>query len=128
VLHWAARALRAERTARAPKIAAARFIAKILEFEIRYESAVYPSKERPMHIHVSAFAVARELIGAPERPLELSDGARVADAWRDLERSYPGLAPHRGSMRIARNGRLADSDETLSDGDEIAILPPVGGG
>jgi molybdopterin converting factor small subunit len=31
-------------------------------------------------------------------------------------------------MRVARNGRLARDDEQLNEGDEIAVLPPVGGG
>jgi molybdopterin converting factor small subunit len=81
-----------------------------------------------MHVRVAAFAAARELIGAAASQLDLPPNARVRDAWAALEQSHPALAPHARSMRIARNGRLAEGDETLEDGDEIAVLPPVGGG
>lgn len=81
-----------------------------------------------MHVRVAAFAAARELIGAAASQLELPPGARVRDAWATLEQRYPALAAHARSMRVARNGRLAVGDEMLEDGDEIAVLPPVGGG
>lgn len=81
-----------------------------------------------MHVRVVAFAAARELIGAPISQLELAAGARVRDAWAGLERLHPALAQHAASMRVARNGHVANDDETLEEGDEIAVLPPVGGG
>jgi molybdopterin synthase catalytic subunit len=31
-------------------------------------------------------------------------------------------------VRFARNGRYADAAETLADGDELAVIPPVAGG
>ena len=80
-----------------------------------------------MQVRVVAFAAARELIGSSLN-LALSPDARVRDAWRALERSYPALTAHAASMRVARNGRLANDDEQLHEGDEIAVMPPVGGG
>jgi molybdopterin converting factor small subunit len=80
-----------------------------------------------MQVRVVAFAAARELIGSTLN-LTLPPEARVRDAWTALERSCPALATHAASIRVARNGRLANDDELLDDGDEIAVLPPVGGG
>jgi molybdopterin converting factor small subunit len=80
-----------------------------------------------MQVRVVAFAAARELIGS-SLDLALPPEARVRDAWRALERAYPALSAHALSMRLARNGRLATDDEQLNEGDEIAVLPPVGGG
>ena len=81
-----------------------------------------------MQIRLLAFASLREVLQAPERSLTLPEGARVGDAQRLVEEQFPALVPHRSSMRIARNGRLADCDSILCDGDEIALFPPVGGG
>ena len=81
-----------------------------------------------MRIRVLAFARLRELLGAPEAALELPEGARVSDAWSALVRRSPMLNEQLGSTRIARNGRLVPLDQALADGDELAILPPVGGG
>ncbi|HEV3090806.1 MAG TPA: MoaD/ThiS family protein [Candidatus Cybelea sp.] len=81
-----------------------------------------------MTIRVLAFAGAREMLGAPHFELDLPSGASVRDAWSRLEAEFPGLAPHRSSLRVAHNGSLADLDGALRDGDELALLPPVGGG
>jgi molybdopterin converting factor small subunit len=71
----------------------------------------------------------RELLEAGEFDLELPDGATLVDVWDALRmrnRKIDALAP---STRIARNGRVAALlDERVANGDEIALLPPVGGG
>ena len=81
-----------------------------------------------MHVRVRLFAMQRELAGTREVPLELVDGATVADAWDGLVAAYPVLAPGRDAVRFARNGAYADPDTPLADGDEVAMIPPVSGG
>ncbi|HZY97522.1 MAG TPA: MoaD/ThiS family protein [Candidatus Cybelea sp.] len=81
-----------------------------------------------MEIRVLAFAGLRELLEGPERDLELPTGARVRDAWAALAQRWPALDDLRASTRVARNGRIATFDDALADGDELALLPPVGGG
>jgi molybdopterin converting factor subunit 1 len=81
-----------------------------------------------MRIRVLAFARLRELLGAPEITLELPEGARVVDAWSARAQGCSELDEQRASTRAARNGNLVAFEEPLADGDELAILPPVGGG
>jgi molybdopterin converting factor subunit 1 len=81
-----------------------------------------------MTIRVLAFARLREILGMPESTLELPAGARIADAWAALARERRELVPERRSTRAARNGCIVSFDAALSEGDEVAFLPPVGGG
>jgi MoaE-MoaD fusion protein len=81
-----------------------------------------------MRVRVRLFAVQRELAGTREVPLDLADGATVADAWDGLVRLHPALAPGRGSVRFAVNAKYAEPHAVLSDGDEVAMIPPVSGG
>lgn len=83
---------------------------------------------RIVRVRVLLFARLRELLGAPERSIELQPGARVSDVWSALEREVPSLGALAKSTRVARNGRVVDADESLADKDEVALLPPVGGG
>jgi molybdopterin synthase catalytic subunit len=80
-----------------------------------------------MRVTVRTFAILREL-AADRITLDLADPATLADAWTALERAHPALAPHRAFVRGARNGAYAPWDQRLSDGDEVAFLPPVSGG
>jgi molybdopterin converting factor small subunit len=81
-----------------------------------------------MQIRVLAFARLRELLDSAEHHLELPEGSRVGDAWEALVHCCPGLREERRWARIARNGCLAGAGDPLNDGDELALLPPVGGG
>ena len=78
-----------------------------------------------MRIRVRLFAIQRELAGTREVALELPDGGSVEDAWTALVGRFPALAPGR---TFARNADYADPATTLSDGDELAVIPPVSGG
>jgi molybdopterin converting factor small subunit len=81
-----------------------------------------------MRVAVTAFAGLRELLAGSAPELELPPGANVGDLWSSLERAHPALTPLARSTRFARNGRLAQRTDALDDGDEVALLPPVGGG
>jgi molybdopterin converting factor small subunit len=41
---------------------------------------------------------------------------------------YPGLAPYTRAISAARNADYAPMTTALSEGDEVAFLPPVSGG
>ena len=81
-----------------------------------------------MTIRVVAFARIREVLNDGHRTLQLADGSRVGDAWDALVTRVPELAHLESSTRLARNGRLVEVGEPLADGDELTLLPPVGGG
>ncbi|HET9030863.1 MAG TPA: MoaD/ThiS family protein [Candidatus Aquilonibacter sp.] len=80
-------------------------------------------------VRVRAFARMRELLGAGEFDLELADGATLVDVWDALRARNRAIDSIASTTRIARNGRVAALlGEAVADGDEIALLPPVGGG
>ena len=81
-----------------------------------------------MTITVLAFARLRELLGFGERAIELPDGATLDAVWSRLVRDTPAITPLRASTRFARNGAVATGATPVRDGDEIALMPPVGGG
>ena len=81
-----------------------------------------------MRVTVLAFARIREVIGASSTALELPEGATAASLWRELAERHPELVPLESSTRLARNGALVERGAVLSDGDEIGVMPPFGGG
>lgn len=81
-----------------------------------------------MRVTVRLFALQRQQLGTREVRLELPGGATIQAAWEALAATYPVLGPARDSVRFARNGEYAPTDEPLADGDELAVIPPVAGG
>jgi molybdopterin converting factor small subunit len=79
-------------------------------------------------VRVLLFASYAELLGRDAIELALEHPATVSDAL-DRLRSLTGGAerlPHRPMCAV--NLAQAAADDLLSDGDELAILPPVAGG
>lgn len=81
-----------------------------------------------MRVRVLAFARLRELLGGAAHDLEIAEPATVADVWNALSARHADLGALAASTRIARNGRVVGSGEAVGEGDELALLPPVGGG
>jgi sulfur-carrier protein len=79
-------------------------------------------------VRVLAFARLRELLGFGERLVPVTEGATAEEMWAQLAAGSPQLAGLRASTRFARNGELIGGATVLHEGDELALLPPVGGG
>lgn len=78
------------------------------------------------------FAWVRERIGAPEERIPLPDGVTTMAALLDrLAARSPGHAAalaDRSALRVAVNQVHVGMDHAITDGDEIALFPPVTGG
>lgn len=81
-----------------------------------------------MRIKVMLFANAAELVGASTMALDLPGEASVLDALDALEVAYPAIGPLRSGLAVAVNHVYSNLATPLSDGDEVALIPPVSGG
>jgi molybdopterin synthase sulfur carrier subunit len=92
-----------------------------------------------MIIHIRAFAHFRDILGK-DLEVELKDGSMVEELLDNLCASHPRLKStifdESGKVReyviLMKNRKDLESLEglktTLSEGDEVAIFPPVAGG
>jgi len=87
-----------------------------------------PKRSAVVTARVLAFARLRELVGFGERPISVPEGTTMEGLWAQLAADAPQLPGLRASTRFARNGELVDGSALVREGDEIALLPPVGGG
>ena len=76
-----------------------------------------------MQVSIRLFAGLRERAGTGSRELELPDGATVGDVWDEL-----GLGDEPAGLLYAVNKRYAERGTVLSEGDVVALIPPVSGG
>jgi molybdopterin converting factor small subunit len=66
------------------------------------------------------------LVGEESTTQTLAPGATVQALADRLYNAYPGLADMR--LKFAVNARYASMGTALQDGDQVACIPPVGGG
>jgi molybdopterin converting factor subunit 1 len=96
--------------------------------------AELPAKNRPsgkdegMKIKILFFGILKELIGRADETLDLAEGARVRDVLAHYAKEVERLKSLIPSLAIAVNQEYAPLDDTLHDGDEVGLLPPVSGG
>ena len=81
-----------------------------------------------MQVRVLYFGVLRDMAGREQESVELSEPARLADLYRELQQRLAGLEKFAGSIALSINYDYASLDALLHDGDEVALLPPVSGG
>lgn len=81
-----------------------------------------------MRITVLLFGQAREWVGSSSLDLTLDAPATVENAFTALKSLHPRLADMERSLLLAVNEEYASVSQPLSDGDRLAVLPPVSGG
>ena len=99
------------------------------------------SKKASISVQVKFFTTLREIVGKKEEQIKLSDSTTLETLLKQLSKKYgedfedyvyDELGKVRGHLQFLINGKSASTDQgmktKLREGDEIAILPPVGGG
>ena len=74
---------------------------------------------------VRYFAMLREHKGVSSETVEYPDGATVGELFQQV---FPGHAKTGMSVGFAINLTQVAQDAPVQDGDEVAFLPPLGGG
>lgn len=79
-------------------------------------------------VKVKLFAGVAEAIGRRELAISLEAGATVETAFAAIAAAHPNVAKMRDTLRFAVNREFAEASSILTDGDELALIPPVSGG
>lgn len=79
-------------------------------------------------MRILCFAQLKDVTGCAGFDLEVGGRIQAEELWRRLLERYPGLAPYRPSVRLARNQVYAGPEEMYENADEVALIPPVSGG
>ncbi len=81
-----------------------------------------------MRIEMLLFATVADQVGATRIELDLPAASTVSDALDALEARHVALSEMRPALAVAVNHVYADPATALSEGDEVALIPPVSGG
>ncbi len=81
-----------------------------------------------MTVSILLFASLKDALGTAQLVLEVPEGTCVSEALVLLEEREPKVARFLPHVRVARNLDYASPDDLLTQGDEIALIPPVSGG
>lgn len=81
-----------------------------------------------MDITVLFFASCADIVGSREKIVSIAEGSRLSDLVDKLVASHGRLADVRRSAMLSLNQEYAEENAPLSDGDEVAMIPPVSGG
>jgi molybdopterin converting factor subunit 1 len=80
-----------------------------------------------MKVNVLAFGITKDIFGGSSVDVELPKNGTTRNLKASLEERYPRLK-HLVSYMVAVNNEYAEDEGVISEGDEIAIIPPVSGG
>lgn len=95
-----------------------------MQFRVTTPPAAHPT----IRVTLKLFAQYEELAGVGQVEVELPRDATVADAVAALRRQIPAAAQLPERPLAARNLTHVLPTQHLTDGDELALLPPLAGG
>lgn len=81
-----------------------------------------------MKLNILAFGIAKDIFG--QRAIEMSfpeTSLSVGILAEKLKENYPKLSAIKSFM-LAVNNEYAEPGQLISEGDEVAVIPPVSGG
>ena len=81
-----------------------------------------------MQVKVRLFAAFREVVGRNALTVDAPQGSTVGQVVERLRADYPSLGPAAAGAMLALNQEYVDPSTAVSDGDELALIPPVSGG
>lgn len=81
-----------------------------------------------MQLTIQLFANLRDLFSSNTLVLDAPDGLTASELLEEIVRQYPKATGHVENVFVARNQTMARPTEVLLQNDEIALIPPVGGG
>ncbi len=81
-----------------------------------------------MTVDVLCFGVLKDFFGGERDAVELPDNATVSDLLEQLKVIRVAEVAVWSSLAVAVNREYAYASTVLSEGDEVALLPPVSGG
>jgi len=81
-----------------------------------------------MRVTVRFFAIVRDRARMSALTLELREGAIVRDAIVAIGQKQPDVLALLRRSAFAVNQQYVSAETKLTDGDELAVIPPVSGG
>ncbi len=81
-----------------------------------------------MTIRVLFFASCRDVVGERELDMTVPDGSTLADLVEIIGNDVPRFQALAPSLLLSVNQDYVERTQTLSEGDEVAFIPPVSGG
>ena len=85
-----------------------------------------PDSAGPIHVTLRCFAAVRDILDTDTVTVEVEAGTTARGMLEKLGQQHPALL--RVPVAFAVNRDYARADSVLSDGDEVAFIPPISGG
>ena len=79
-----------------------------------------------MTVQVLFFGATADIAGKRRVEVDLPADSKASDAFEKIIADHPRLKAHR--LHLSVNQEFAKGDETIKDGDELAIFTAVSGG
>jgi molybdopterin synthase catalytic subunit len=81
-----------------------------------------------MRVRVLFFGILKDVVGSPAEDAEFPPGTDLRTVFASYAARFPRLAELAASIVVARNQQFTNISESITEGDEVAFLPPVSGG
>ena len=82
--------------------------------------------EAAVEIEILLFGATADAVGARRLRRSVSIEMNASNLLAQLKIEFPGIATH--NLLLSINQEYANGDETIRDGDEVAIFTAVSGG